>query len=234
MAQARVAPARDTTVSYLDSNRQRVSTQEKASYRVKTVPTDSTAGVRLIYSLDGWLVERQEYADLERYVAQGLDEEYFPQSKQRQVVRHFKEGKMEGELLSYYPSGKLKRRESYQESRSLGGQCFTEAGTPMAFVPYYVLPEYPGGLPALMQFIGTNTVYPRKALKAEQQARVFVHFVVNEQGAVTEARVAEPKYPLLDAEALRVVNRLGKWQPGRIEGEVKKISFTLPVTFLIQ
>lgn len=231
---AQTASRRDTVVSYQDQHNSPVKTIGEAFYRVKAVPTDSLGGIVFRYSLDGWLVERQEYSNLVLHVAQGLDEEYYPQSKQRKVVCHFQNGKLNGELLSYHTGGQLKRREQYKDYISQGGQCYNEIGEPIAFVPYMVLPEFRGGLSALMQFIGNNLKYPKEALRAEMQSRVFVNFIIDKQGKVKEARVQEPGFPLLDAEALRVVNLLNKWKPGQKEGEKEDVSFTLPINFKIQ
>lgn len=228
------ASRQDTMVSYQDRDCKPVETVSGAYYRVKTVPTDSLGGVVFRYYLDGWLAERQEFSNLSLHVAHGLDEEYYPQSKRLKTVSHFKNGKLDGELLSYHTGGQLKRREQYKEYVSQGGRCFNEKGEKIAFVPYMELPEFPGGMGALMAFIGGNLKYPDAALRAELQSRVFVSFTIDERGKVKNAKIMEPNFPSLDEEALRVVNLLSKWKPGRKEGEVQAVGFTLPVTFRIQ
>lgn len=234
LAWAQTAGHSDTVVTYLDDKYSPVAGLQGATYRRKAVLTDSLAGVAYTYSLDGWLVERQEYADVNSQIADGLDEEYHPQSKQLKTVCHFKQDKLEGELLSYYPNGRLKRREQYKAYVSQGGKCFDKAGKPMPFVPYIVLPEFRGGTAALMRFIGANLTYPLVALRADLEGRVFVTFIVDERGKVKNAKVVEPGHPSLDEEALRVVNLLPNWQPGRKEGVVKEVSFTLPIIFRIE
>lgn len=98
----------DTIVTYLDKHHAALPSAEGAAYCVKTVPTDSVAGVEYAYTLDGWLVSRSEFAHLRHRQQQGLHEEYYPFSHQRRVVSHFQQNELNGELLSYYPTGQLK------------------------------------------------------------------------------------------------------------------------------
>jgi TonB family protein len=96
------------------------------------------------------------------------------------------------------------------------------------------MPVYPGGSQALLQYIGSSVRYPREALKKRQQGKVLITFVVDETGQVRDARVKKGVSPTIDAEALRVMNGLARFEPGRQNGEAVPVYFTVPVQFAIQ
>ncbi len=95
------------------------------------------------------------------------------------------------------------------------------------------MPEYKGGQEALFQFVKDNIVYPEEAKKSGVQGKVFVSFVIDEFGAVTESRIARGVNPDLDKEALRVVKQMAEWNPGKKEGKPVKVSMTLPIMFAL-
>ena len=93
------------------------------------------------------------------------------------------------------------------------------------------LPEYPGGMGELMKFLQRNVRYPKEALEQGKQGRVIVQFVVEKDGSITDAKIAKSVDPQLDAEALRVVNAMPNWTPGKQKGKEVRAYFTLPVVF---
>jgi TonB family protein len=110
-------------------------------------------------------------------------------------------------------------------------------GTPDSNKAYDVvdeMPQFPGGPYALFEFISKNIQYPKEAEDANLQGRVIVSFVVEKDGSVSNAKVVRPIDPLLDAEALRVVNSMPKWIPGKQNGEAIRIKYTVPVTFRLE
>ena len=93
------------------------------------------------------------------------------------------------------------------------------------------MPKFPGGDAGLMSFLKDNIKYPAEAEKAGKQGRVVVTFVVGKDGAVNNAKVVRSVDEKLDAEALRVVNAMPKWQPGKQRGQEVNVMYTIPVTF---
>ena len=92
-------------------------------------------------------------------------------------------------------------------------------------------PQFPGGDAELMKFLQQNVKYPKEAQEQGKQGRVIVQFVVEKDGSITDAKVLKPVDPLLDAEALRIVNMMPKWTPGKQRGKEVRVHFTIPVTF---
>ena len=93
------------------------------------------------------------------------------------------------------------------------------------------LPEFPGGIQAMMKFLSTNIKYPVEAQKKGISGRVIVQFVIMEDGTLDQAKVIRGVDPLLDEEALRVVKSMPKWKPGMDRGEAVKVRFTAPIMF---
>ena len=93
------------------------------------------------------------------------------------------------------------------------------------------MPEFPGGINELMKFLQENMKYPDKAKEAGIQGRVMVQFVVAANGSISDTHVVNEVDPLLEAEALRVVNSMPKWKPGKVKGNPVRTRFTLPLNF---
>ena len=95
------------------------------------------------------------------------------------------------------------------------------------------MPQYPGGIEAMMTFLRDNLKYPAELAEQNIQGRVIVQFVVDKEGNVTNPTVMRSVDPQLDAEALRVVKAMPKWTPGKVGGKAVNVKYTLPVTFAL-
>lgn len=99
------------------------------------------------------------------------------------------------------------------------------------FVVVEQMPEFPGGLAALKEFVRVNLQYPKIALENRIAGQVHVQFNVAENGSVIDAKVVGGIDPALDHEALRIVNSMPKWIPGQQRGTPVKVSYVLPINF---
>ncbi len=96
-------------------------------------------------------------------------------------------------------------------------------------------PEYPGGMNELMKYLQKSIKYPEDSRKNGSQGRAFVRFIVEKDGSVTNAEIMKSSGDTsLDAEAVRVVESMPKWKPGKQGGEVVRVRFVLPVAFILQ
>ena len=82
-----------------------------------------------------------------------------------------------------------------------------------------------------MQFLRQEVKYPKEASKDGVQGRVVVQFVVEKDGSISEVEVVKKVNEHLDAEAVRVVNAMPKWKPGKQKGENVRVKYTLPISF---
>lgn len=102
-------------------------------------------------------------------------------------------------------------------------------GTIFDVVEY--MPEYPGGMGALMKYLSENVRYPASAHKAGIQGRVTVQFIIDKDGSIKEPEVIRSVDKDLDAEAVRIVKSLPNWKPGIQKGEPVAVRYTIPVMF---
>lgn len=102
---------------------------------------------------------------------------------------------------------------------------------PEIFTVVEDMPQFPGGEKAMMLFVANNIKYPKKALEEGAQGRVIVKFVVNKEGEVVDAKVLKGIGYGCDEEALRVINSMPKWKPGKQRGKAVNVYYTLPVRF---
>ena len=93
------------------------------------------------------------------------------------------------------------------------------------------MPQFPGGLKALMQWLTAHVVYPPMCIRDNVQGRVEVSFIVDRNGNVKDPKIIKKVHPLLDREALLTVRRMPKWVPGRVKGRVSVVRVTIPIVF---
>lgn len=103
---------------------------------------------------------------------------------------------------------------------------------------FFIVEDMPdfqgGGQDAFRKYIAENLRYPQIAAENGIQGRVFVQFVVNANGEVSDATVVRGVDPSLDREAIRVVMSSPSWTPGRQRGEPVRVAFTFPINFVLQ
>ncbi|MBN1117436.1 MAG: TonB family protein [Bacteroidales bacterium] len=93
------------------------------------------------------------------------------------------------------------------------------------------MPQFPGGIMAMRQYIAKNVKYPEKAKTDGTEGQVFVSFVVSENGKVVQAKIERSVSNELDAEAVRVVESMPDWTPGYQAGKAIPVSYTIPINF---
>ncbi len=119
------------------------------------------------------------------------------------------------------------------EFKAIEVQEEEEADAPVFFI-VEEMPVFPGGEEALRKYIAQSVKYPAIAQENGIQGRVFVAFVVNTKGEVTDVKIARGVDPNLDKEAIRVVTNMPKWSPGKQRGKAVKVSYTVPINFVLQ
>ena len=96
------------------------------------------------------------------------------------------------------------------------------------------MPQFPGGMTGLMQYLAKNVKYPADAQKEGIQGKVFVQIIVDENGKVSNAKIVQGISPSLDAEALRVVYNMPQWRPGMKDGKPVSVKYAFPINFRLQ
>ena len=94
-----------------------------------------------------------------------------------------------------------------------------------------VMPEFPGGTEKMMDYLSKNIKYPEAAKEKGISGRVFLSFVIEKDGAVSNVKVAKGIGKECDDEALRVVKAMPKWKPGLQKGKPVRVNYMLPIFF---
>ena len=96
------------------------------------------------------------------------------------------------------------------------------------------MPDFPGGTAKLVDYLQKNIKYPQMARESGIQGRVFVNFVVEPDGHVSNVKIMRSLGGGCDEEAMRVVKAMPKWKPGKQRGKAVRVSYILPVVFKLQ
>lgn len=121
--------------------------------------------------------------------------------------------------------------EAPQESNPKKSAIKAEA--PSVFTYVEQMPEYAGGESEMLRFIKENLKYPEEALEEGLEAKVYVKFVVDENGAINNVTSVRPAGSGFDEEAIRVVESMPEWKPGKQNGKAVKVHFQIPIRFSI-
>ncbi|MGN1374922.1 MAG: energy transducer TonB [Prevotella sp.] len=102
---------------------------------------------------------------------------------------------------------------------------------PLGFQEVESLPEFPGGMSELMQWLTKTLKYPLSAQKAKIQGTVLIAFIINTDGTITSPKIVTSVCDELDNEALRVIRMMPKWKPGKDHGKPCRTYFRIPIVF---
>ena len=148
----------------------------------------------------------------------------------------YRDGSREGEWLFYEEAGRQTNTEHYVHGRLEKGLYQGSGGEQFTYTSetYEIMPEYPGGMRSLAQFLSQNLQYPKEARRKRINGTVFVGFIISASGNVSNVKVLKGIHEACDAEAARVVEMLPPWQAGRQQGRPVSVRYALPVRFVMQ
>lgn len=144
---------------------------------------------------------------------------------------HWKPGKQDGEAVRARFNLPVQFSMTPKEPENSTEPKTTPAKEGEIFQYLDDMPEFPGGGAKMMEWISTNIQYPKEAAEQKIEGRVMASFIVEADGSVTNAKIERSINEALDAEALRVINSMPKWTPGKKDGEAVRARFTIPVNF---
>ena len=111
----------------------------------------------------------------------------------------------------------------------------TQQSATKAYEVVEVMPKFKGGESAMMEFLMMNMKYPQAAVKAKQQGRAIVGFVVRKDGTVSDVHITKSAgHAVLDEEAMRVVKSMPAWEPGKQKGKPVNVKYNVPITFRLK
>ncbi len=136
-----------------------------------------------------------------------------------------------GDLITYNPDQTIDYTETYQKGILIQGKSYDETGKEYIYdgPNSEQMPEFPGGINALSQYLSANLKYPKEARKNRISGKVSVSFMVGRDGMVKDVQVFDRKLGYGIEEAIRVVSEMPNWQPGLQYG--RPVRYRMPITF---
>lgn len=220
----------DTT--YFDYDWNKVSSIKHASYYkiVLHEQADTNRATETVYFKSGQIKTHKNYSNYKDKELDGKLKEWYENGQLRKDI-DYKDGKKNGKLLTYWDNGKPKRIDVYENDKLIEGKCINSDGIETIHYDYEKMPEFPGGINELMQYVVKETKYPNKSRKKGIEGRVLVGFIVNQNGTISDIKIVQSVNDELDEEAMRVVRNMPKWEPGMEDGEAVRVAFNLPIKF---
>jgi protein TonB len=172
-----------------------------------------------------------EMKRLEEVVTAGSQQEYEPNMATMERMEDLDE-----EVVASKTESKKKNEADMQRDDAYfsGTPSVSESAQDQIFTIVEQMPQYPGGDKALQKFIEKNLQYPSNAMENGVEGTVYISFVVEDNGSITSAKVIRGIGSGCDEEALRLVNNMPDWKPGKQDGENIRTLMTLPVSFRLQ
>ena len=97
-----------------------------------------------------------------------------------------------------------------------------------------VMPQFPGGPNSLSKYLSQNLKYPAAAEENGVQGRVFTTFIVECDGSLSNVKITRSVDPSLDKEAIRLIEAMPRWTPGKQKGKEVRVKYTVPVSFILK
>ncbi|MBQ4039330.1 MAG: energy transducer TonB, partial [Bacteroidaceae bacterium] len=133
------------------------------------------------------------------------------------------------------PVGFKLQNPAKQEAVSVAQATIVNTNDEQIFKVVEQMPEFSGGMTALMKYLRENIKYPEECMKENIEGKAFVSFVVKKDGSISDIKIMQSSgNEKLDNESLRVVSSMPKWKPGMQRGEVVNVRFSLPIMFRLQ
>ena len=231
---------------YYDSN---MVVTNVASARVYTLTVkfegkdSSGPALEKTFFLSGQISTEIHYSNYKRGTVSGTFKRW-RQTGQLWRDAHYSNNAFNGELITYWPNGKVKRHDNYLNDSLLNGKCFDINGKDTAWYPFRKAPSFPGGKNALVDFIQRSVKYPPEAQEMNEQGEIEILFLVNKDGSLSQLEAFDSKNNpikettgvnnLFKEEGFRVVRSMPKWICGKLDGDPWEMYSGCPFTFKLQ
>ncbi|QZK90586.1 energy transducer TonB [Flavobacterium sp. CHNK8] len=182
------------------------------------------ATIRTTFYINDTIYSKDNYSNYKKRQIDGTSERWYANGKKEYLAIYVK-GKQEGPQTRYYESGKVKRIENFLNGSFVDGKCFDENGTEIAFFPYYVKPEFPGGKEAFFSYLDQNFKSVNNRL-----GEVILEFYVELDGSLNHFEVIKSVKKEIDLAAIKTLVKGPKWIPGKVDGKVTAIKHKLSIS----
>lgn len=205
-------------------------------------PQDSIRCVVMTFNAQRTLIAVMKYANYPEHILHGRCSFWYENGRLCQEAI-YRNDKKQGIETVYYPNGQLKRKLVWDNDTIVSGAFFQEDGSPRTEVfqeelwkseEWQTPPKYPGGGDSLLYFLAKTIKYPEAARENNIQGIVIASFVVERKGTISDIQIVESVSPEIDKETIRVLKKMPRWEPGRINGIPIRVRYTVPVRFRLE
>lgn len=198
---------------------------ENATYY--SIYEDNKEGTqRTTYYIDNTIYKRDQFSNYKKRILNGTSESWY-KSGAKQTLAIYIKGKQEGIQTRYFENGQVKRSENFKNGKFVDGKCFDENGTEIDFFPYYVKPEFPGGMKAFYDYIANNFKSPNSG-----RGEIKIGFYVELDGTLNHFEIVKSINKEMDLSAIRLLVNGPRWTPGKIDGKEARVKFGIPINVL--
>ena len=192
-----------------------------------TIYEESPEGtLRTTYYINNSLFSKDHFSNYKRRILNGTSEKWYKNGAKEMLAIYVK-GKNEGIQTRYFENGQIKRSENFKNGKFVDGKCFDENGTEIVFFPYYVKPEFPGGMKAFYNYIEKNFKSPNGS-----KGEIKIGFYVELDGTLNHFEVLKSINKEMDLSAIKLLVNSPRWTPGRIDGKDARVKFDIPINIL--
>lgn len=186
----------------------------------------SEGTVRSTYYLDNTIYSKDQFSNYKKRILNGTSERWYKNGA-KEILAIYSKGKQEGIQTRYFENGQIKRTENFKNGEFVDGKCFNEDGAEIEFFPYYVKPEFPGGIKVFYDYVAKNFKSPNNG-----KGEIRIEFYVELDGTLNHFKVLKSINKEIDLSAIRLLVNSPKWIPGKIDGKDARMKFGIPINIL--
>lgn len=191
---------------------------------------DTAKAVRKIFYSSGKMYSEQYFSDYKNRIQDGSFKCWY-ENNQLKFECNYIENKINGIVNSYWENGTIKRKDNYAEGKLTEGNCFDKNGNTINHFDFITIPEFPGGLQAYMKYAVKNYKMPN--IEKNIKGKINACFEIDTEGNLHNIQILNSLELPFDLEYLRMLSKMPKWLPGKIENESTYFEFVQPLSLNI-
>ncbi|MCQ2959364.1 MAG: hypothetical protein MJ198_04140 [Bacteroidales bacterium] len=156
-------------------------------------------------------------------------ERYFYSAGKTKNLAYYSNGKLEGDVFSYYSDGRIIRKDVFNQGMFIEGTCFAANGMKVPHTEYKKDAVYSGGVQGLYTIVSANSLHVElpEGISGDVQVKIYI----NKKGKIVERKIIKHLHPLADAESLRISEHLGRFEPAERDGDTVPDFYILTLKF---
>lgn len=142
-------------------------------------------------------------------------------------IINYKRNKLNGERISYWKNGEIKRKDFFKKGKLKNGKCFDENGNEVEYYDFEIQPEFPGGKKAFNDFIKKYLI----SNNSNTKGKLILQFTIETNGKTSNVKILTDTNPSLQNEVKNMLDSMPIWKPAKQDGILVKVKRTIPVNF---